>query len=161
MLSLLVDLREPASIFQMISDEIDDVVEEFVEPFSVFGGDFKVGGVVFEGFCLSLFFGDLSFLLEVDLVADDYFDGIGHLVFLEHIVPDFEVLEGSFFGDIVDHDCAVGVLHVVWYQTPEAFLACSVPELDAVLMPISGHIFYMKIDADGRLNHQIPTLSPS
>lgn len=50
---------------------------------------------------------------EVDFVTNTDFHSLGCLMLLEHCVPDFEVLKGDSAGDIIDHDCAMGVLHVV------------------------------------------------
>jgi hypothetical protein len=82
-------------------------------------------------------------------------------VFFEHIIPDFEVVEGVLFGDVVDHNCAVGIFHVVGDQAAEALLSGGVPELYSELMTVAGHIFDVEVDADGGLNGCLLTLSPS
>lgn len=79
----------------------------------------------------------------------------------EGIIPNFDIFQRYFFGDVVHHDCAMSILHVIGYQAAKPFLSGSVPELHSILMSVSGHVFNVKVNADGWLNLITDTLSPS
>lgn len=83
------------------------------------------------------------------------------LVLLEHVVPRLEVAESGFLRNIVDHNCTVGVFHVVRDEAAEALLPCGVPQLDAVLLAVPRYVLDVEIDAHSRLHDGKDTLSPS
>ena len=147
-------------MLQVVSDQVDDRVEQLVQSLPLLGGHLEVLGVpVALRLELALLLGHLP--IKVGLIAHKDLDGLVALVLLEHVVPRFEVGEGGLLGDIVDHHCAVRVLHVVGDEAAEALLARSVPQLDAVLLAIARYIFDVEIDAHGRLHDGKDTLSPS
>lgn len=109
---------------------------------------------------------DLSLLLrnlplEVGLVPHEDFDGLMALVLFEHIVPRLEVGQARLLRHVVDHDCAVGVLHVIGDEAAKPLLPRSVPQLDAILLAIPRDVLDMEVDADRGLNDPITTLRPS
>jgi hypothetical protein len=117
-------------------------------------------GLVLAGLNFPFLLADLS-VGEINFIANQHLDCVWGLMFFEHFVPDFEVIEGGLLGDVVDHDGAVGVLHVVGDETAEAFLAGGVPELYAVLSAVAGDVLDVEVDSDGGLHGGKTTLRPS
>ena len=81
-------------------------------------------------------------------------------MFLEHIVPYFEVVKGRFLADIIDHNGTIGIFHVIRNEASKAFLASCIPELHSILMSIPGDILNVKIDADSRLHREYIYIGP-
>lgn len=150
-LHLFINGRHSTSIFEMVSDLIDDIIEELIQPFAKLRRHFKVGGVVLCCLKFSLLLGHLP-IGKIYLVTHHYFDSIRYHMFFKQVVPSFEVVESGFSCHVVDHHCAIGILHVVRDETSESFGTCSVPELNSILMAVPREVFYMKVDADGGLN---------
>lgn len=147
-------------MLQVVSDQVDDRVEQFIQSLALLGGHLEVLGVpVALRLELALLLGDLS--VEVGLIPHEDLDGLVALVLLEHVVPGLEVGESGLLGDVVDHHCAVRVLHVVGDEAAEALLPRGVPQLDAVLLAVARYVFDVEVDAHGRLRDGKDTLSPS
>jgi len=100
-------------------------------------------------------------VIQINLIAYTHFDGVWSLVFLEHEVPSFEVLERGLIGDIVDHDCAVDIFHVVWDEASEALLSGGIPQLDSELLAVAADVLNMEINSNSGLYVSRSTLSPS
>lgn len=107
----------------------------------------------------SLFFSYLS-LCQISLISYNYPDCVCNSMILKHLVPDFEILQCGFLGNIIDHDRTVGIFHVVRYETFEALLACSIPELYSKMFAVAGYILDVKVDAYSRLDRCRLTFSP-
>ena len=143
----------------MIYYHINYSIKEFIQLFSLLSRHLKVFWVVFWGLKLSLLSVDLS-LGQINFVSDHNFYCIWHLMFFKHVIPDLEIVEGWSFAYIIDHNCAIGIFHVVRDETSKSFLTSCVPQLNSVLMTIASDIFNMKIDADSGLNRESDTLGP-
>jgi len=74
------------------------------------------------------------------------------LVLVVELEPGGAVLEGLRMGAVVDEEAEVGVLEVAGDEAFDAFLAGSVPELNAVLSLVGGDVFDEEVDADGGLS---------
>jgi hypothetical protein len=74
------------------------------------------------------------------------------LVLVVELEPGGAVLEGLRMGAVVDEEAEVGVLEVAGDEAFEAFLAGSVPELNAVLSLVGSDVFDEEVDADGGLS---------
>jgi hypothetical protein len=68
-------------------------------------------------------------------------------VLLEHVIPDLEIVQALLLSHIIDHHCAISVLHVIRNQATESFLTSSVPQLNAVLVAIARDVLDVKIYA--------------
>lgn len=97
---------------------------------------------------------------QVNLIPNEDLNGIWSLVLLEHLIPDSQIFKRGKLGNIIDHDCAISVLHVVGNETTEALLAGSVPELDAKLSSVASHVLDVEIDAHSRLYEEALTFRP-
>ena len=74
------------------------------------------------------------------------------LVLVVEFEPCGAVLEGLRIGEVVDEEAEIGVFEVAGNEAFEAFLAGSIPELNAVLALIDGDVFDEEVDADGGLS---------
>lgn len=160
LLLLLLNGGKGSPVFEMVSDEIDDTVEQLIQSFPLFGRNLKMFWSIFGSLRLAVLLGHLP-LGQVDLIPHENFDSIWCLVQLEHLVPNLQVLKWAFLGDVIDHHCAIGIFHVVWNETAESFLSRGVPQLYAELSSVSSDVFDVEIDADSRLHRVALTFKPS
>ena len=143
----------------MINYHINYSIKELIQLFTLLGWNLKMFWVVFRSLELSFLSVDLP-LGQINFVANHNFDCVWHLMLFKHVVPDFEIVKGWFFANIVYHNCAIGIFHIVRDETSKPFLTSSVPKLNSILVTIASNIFNMKIDAYRRLNRDLDTLGP-
>lgn len=80
---------------------------------------------------------------------------------LEHGVPYFKIFQRTFLGNIVYHDSAVCVFHIVGDEASEALLTGRIPELNTVVFAVASDVFDVEVDADGGLRVGMGTFNPS
>ena len=85
--------------------------------------------VVLLGLLFTLLSGDLALVVQIRLVANEDDDDIGTPLSTDVVDPLPRLLERLLTGNVVDDDGNTRVANVRRNQTPEALLACRVPEL--------------------------------
>ena len=135
------------TIFSFLSYLIDYRVKQIFKFFALLCWHLEMFGVIKCSMSFSLFLGNVS-ISQINFIANTDFNSIWSLVLFKHHIPYFEIFEWSFVCDIIDHNCTIGIFHVVGYQTSKSLLSCSVPKLYPIVLSISCYIFNMKIDSN-------------
>jgi hypothetical protein len=133
-------------------------VEYFLEAVACFGGDFHEMPLGELKLFLYFLFLNCAFFVEIVFVANEEDEDVVASVLLDVVHPDAEVVEAFAAGDVVDEKDGVGVAEVAGDETFEAFLASSVPELEADGALVDDDVFGDEVDAYGGLHILTRTL---
>lgn len=147
LLLLFVDLCDDADVPEVLSDHADHLLEHFGHSRPRLRRNCKVRQVLQRADAFGRVLGSY-----IAFVADQHAEGRVLLVLVVELEPGGAVLEGLRMGAVVDEEAEVGVLEVAGDEAFEAFLAGSVPELNAVLSLVGGDVFDEEVDADGGLS---------